>query len=148
MRIIIKYGWLVVVALAILAGISSFFVPLYQRDVKALTDFSTSYETFDKAISDFSADETSNSQERALNALAELDMKASFKISSLIKYEKELMSQAREVADLSKKELDSLGIYIEEIKSRSAGLDKLAEEYIDLNNRRKAAYARFQELVR
>ena len=49
-----KYVVLFAVALITIAGAFLFFHRLYNKDVKALTDFIASYKKLDKAISDFS----------------------------------------------------------------------------------------------
>jgi hypothetical protein len=57
------------------------------------------------------------------------------------------MNQAVEVPDLSGRELDSLRVYKGSFKRKNADLDELAKEYGNLNNKRKAAYVRFQKLA-
>jgi hypothetical protein len=141
-----KYKWLPIVVLVVSAGVFSFFCRFYHNDVKALENFLASYEKFDKAISDFSISKTGDLESKAGDALSELNTKATFRISSLIKNDAKLMDQAREIADLSGKELDSLRVYKGAIQSKNADLDGLAKEYGDLTSKRKAAYARFREL--
>jgi hypothetical protein len=158
MAIVKKYTWLVIVVLAVLTGIFYFFNRFY-HDVKALTDFSYSYEKFDKAISYFSISVfalnfdstlvTEDLERKANEALIELNIKASERISSLIKNDAEFMSSELEIADLSGKELTALGIYKRSIfYKRDAEMDNLAKEFRDLKNKRTTAYARFQELVK
>ena len=147
MEFIRKYKWLLVVVLVVLAGVFSFFYRMYRNDIKALTDFVVSYEKFDKAISDFSIGNTGESESKAGDALAELNTKANFRISSLIRNEKEAMGMARVVANFSGRELDSLEAYKGAIQSNNADVDRLAKEYNDLTSRRKAAYARFRALA-
>lgn len=53
-EIIKKYKVLLVLALVVLVGAFLLFYRFYHNDVKALEDFSASYEKFDRAISDFS----------------------------------------------------------------------------------------------
>ncbi len=146
MEIVKKYKWLLIVVLVLLAGVF-FFYRLYHNDVKALADFSVSYEKFDKAISYFSTGSTGDLESKAGDALAELNAKAVFRISSLIKNDAKLMDQAREVAALSAREFDSLKAYKAAIQSKNADSDRLAKEYGDLTDKRKTAYARFQELA-
>jgi hypothetical protein len=146
MKIIKKYRALLIIALVVVAGIFFFFYRFYHNDVKALADFSVSYEKFDKAISDFSINKTDDLESKAGDTLIKLNAKATFRLSSLIKNDAKLMDQALEVADLSGKELESLRAYKRAIQSKNADLDGLAKEYGDLTSKRKTAYARFQEL--
>ena len=133
--------------LALLAGGFFFFYQMYQNDMKALGDFVISYEKFDAAMLDFSARPTDDSKKKADDALAELAIKANFRISSLIKHEKEVMSAAREVADLSGRELEGLVAYKEAIQNNDANVNELAKKYRDLAGERKSAYAHFMELA-
>ena len=146
MKIIKKYRALLIVVLAVAAGIFFLFYRMYHNDIKELTDFLASYEKFDKAISDFSMSKTDDLEGKPGDALIELNTKATFRLSSLIKNDAKLMDQALEVADLSRKELESLKAYKRAIQSKNADLDGLAKEYGDLTSKRKAAYARFREL--
>lgn len=67
------------------------------------------------------------------------------------------MDQTLEVASLSGKELASLRAYKQSLKSslvnkkvipnKNSDQNELRKEYNDLTNKRKAAYAHFQELV-
>ena len=158
MEIIKKYKPAVIIVL-VLASVFFFFNRLYHNDVTALTDFSASYEKFDKAISDFSvpvfasnlegAPATDDLERKADEALRELNTKASARISSLIKNDAELMSTELEIANFSLKELDTLSAYKTAMwGKRDADVDRLAKEYADLMNKRKTAYAHFQELAR
>jgi hypothetical protein len=63
------------------------------------------YEKFDKAISDFSLSKTDDLESKARDALFELMTKATFRLSSLIKNDVELMDQALEV-DISGREFN------------------------------------------
>ena len=146
-EIIKKYRALLIIAFVVAAGIFFFFYRFYHNDVKALTDFSVSYEKFDKAISDFSINKIDDLESKAGDALIKLNAKATFRLSSLIKNDAKLMDQALEVADLSGKELESLRAYKRAIQSKNADLDGLAKDYGDLTSKRKTAYARFQELA-
>jgi len=146
-EIIKKYKWIPIIVLVVLAGVFFFFYRFYHNDVKALADFSASYEKFDKIISDFSITRTGDLESKAGDALIELNTKATFRLSSLIKNDAELMDQAVEVADLSERELDSLRVYNGAIQRKNADLDGLAKEYGNLNSKRKAAYVRFQKLA-
>lgn len=146
-EIIKKYKWIPIIVLVVLVGVFFFFYRFYHNDVKALADFSVSYEKFDKTISDFSITKTGDFESKAGDALIELNTKATFRLSSLIKNDAELMDQAVEVADLSGRELDSLRVYNGAIQRKNADLDGLAKEYDNLKSKRKAAYVRFQKLA-
>ncbi|OGD17716.1 MAG: hypothetical protein A2V76_04425 [Candidatus Aminicenantes bacterium RBG_16_63_14] len=146
MGIIKKYKTLLIIVIVVAAGIFFFFYRFYHNDVKALVDFSVSYEKYDKAISDFSSNKTDDLESKADDALIELNAKSTFNLSSLIKNDAELMDQAFEVAELSGKELESLKAYKRAIQTKNADLDGSAKEYGDLTGKRKSAYARFQEL--
>jgi len=89
---------------------------------------------------------TDDSESKARAALAELEAKAAFRLSSLIKNDGALMNQAREVADLSARELASLEAYRKASREKNAALDGVARESGDLAGKRKAAFARFREL--
>jgi hypothetical protein len=147
MEIIKKYKAALVLALAVMAGAFFFFYQMYHNNVKVLADFSGSYEKFDKAISDLSISKTDDLEKKADDALVELSTKATFRLSSLIKNDAQLMDQSLAVANLSGKELEGLRTYKRAIQSKNADLDGLAKEYGDLASKRKAAYARFQELA-
>ncbi len=148
MEIIKKYKWLPVIVLTVLAGGLLFFYRFYGNDIKALKDFLASYEAFDRAISDLLISQTDDLESQAGDAFIELDKKAALRLSSLIKNDAELMGQALEVANFSRRELDSLLAYKGAIQSQNADLDGLAKEHGDLSSGRKAAYARFRELAR
>ena len=74
MEIIKKYKWLLILVLVVLAGVFSFFYRFYYNDVKALTDFSVSYQKFDKAVSDFSISKNDDSESKAEDSLKELNL--------------------------------------------------------------------------
>jgi hypothetical protein len=147
MGIFKKYKWLIILALVVLAGVSSFFYRFYHNDVKALAHFSTSYEKFDKAISDFFISKADELESQAGDALIELNTKATFRLSSIIRNDAELMEEALEVADLSRKELDSIRVKKAAIQSKNDEIDALAKEYGVLTSKRRAAYARFRKLA-
>lgn len=158
MRIVKKYIWLVIVVLVVLTG-SFFFFNRFHHDVKALTDFSYSYEKFDKTISNFSISVfTSNLdskpasddlERKATEALIELNIRASERISSLIKNDAKFMSTELEIADFSGKELAALVSYKRAIwDMRDSEVDKFAKEFSDLKNKRTTAFTRFQDLVK
>jgi hypothetical protein len=142
-----KYKVSSVFALVIVAGILFIFYRFHRHDTKALKDFVAAYEKFDKAIADFSSGETDDLESKAGEALVELNIKASVRLSSLVENDTELMSKKLEIADLSGKEMDHLRAYKRAIKSHNPDLDALAKESGDLTSKRKAAFARFQELA-
>jgi hypothetical protein len=151
-----KYIALLLIALIAAAGVFFFFYRFYQHDMTALTEFTAAYENYDRAISDFSgpvlaanpastpaADEL---ERKADAALLELGAKASVRISSMIKNEKEIMSATLEIADLAGKELDALKTYQQAAAGKDGDLVRLAKEFADLTNSRRTAYARFLAL--
>ncbi len=147
MEILKKYKVLLVLTLIVMAGVFFFFYRFYYHDVKALKNFTLSYERFDRAISNFSVGETDDLNIKADGALHELTHAASFRLSSLIKNDGLIPPLALEIADFSGKELDALRAYKRLGQSKNSDLDRLAKEYGDLASRRKTAYARFRELA-
>jgi len=122
-----------------------------------------------------SLNETGDLENKAADAISELRSSAIAlsRVSSLIKNDKELKGRGIEIADLSRKELNSLSAYkrvfrdkIDAVNkllknvvqhnkeqnrvinslSQYPDLERLSKEFGDLNNNRKAAYARFEEL--
>ena len=156
MEIIKKYKVVLVLALIVIVGVFSFFYRMHNKDVKALTEFLASYEKFDKAISDFAVpvfaanfdlNKTDDLESKASDALIELNTKAAFRLSSLIKNDSVIPPLALEITDFSGKELDNLRAYKKAVQSKNADLDGLAKEYDELTSKRKTAYARFQGLA-
>jgi len=146
MEIFKKYKVLLVFALVVIVGVFLFFSLMYHNNIKALEGFLASYAIFDQAISDFSLSKTDGLESKAGDALIELQTKARFRLSSLIKNDAQLMDQALEAADLARRELESLRIYKSGFQSQNADLDGSAKEYRVLAGKRKAAFARFQGL--
>jgi hypothetical protein len=147
------YKWLLILVPVVAAVVFLFSFRMYHDDIKALKGFMASYDRFDKAISGLSLGKADDLESKASSAVADLSAKAALRLSSLIKNDAELMDQAREVADLSRRELDSFRAYDAVPKVRNpdpdeAGKeDKLGKEYSVLRGKREAAYARFQELA-
>jgi len=141
-----KNKWLLILVLAVAAGVFLFFYVMYRDDIGALRSFMASYERFDKAASYLSVGGADEPEGTAGIAAADLASKASLRLSSLIKNDASLMSQAVEVADLARREIESLRAYRLGIKNENADVDELAEASRALTDRRKEAYARFQEL--
>lgn len=144
MVIIKKYKVLLVLTPVVIVGTVFFFYRMYNNDVKALTDFSASYEKFNSAMSDFSSGQGDYLESKANNALVEFNKNAAFRLSSLIKNDSVIPPLALEIADFSGKELQSLKAYKSAVQNKNADLDKLAKQYSDMSNKRKAAYVRFQ----
>lgn len=138
------------------AAVFFFFYRMGQNDAKKLVDFLIAYDRFDKAITDFSipvlasnsgaAPATDDLERYADEALAELNTKASARISSLTKHDGEIMSITREIADLCGKELDTLKLYKIAAVNKNADLEMLAKELMDIKNKRRAEYALFRSL--
>jgi hypothetical protein len=142
-----KYKRLLIFILVASAGIFIFFYRMYHDDMKALKGFIASYERFDKAIFDLAVSKADEFETHADNAVIDLKSKASLRLSSLIKNDAGLMDQALEVADLARREMENLKVYMSEIQSQKADVDRLQEESRFLKGKRKASYARFQELA-
>ena len=153
MKIIKKYRALLIIALAAVAGIFFSFYRMYHDDIKALNRFMASYDSFERIISFHTDRGWSYALDKAGEAVIELQARASLRLSSLIRSEAELMDQAREVADLSRRELDSLRAVDALVRSRNpdqdevAKEDELEKECSLLRGKRKAAYVRFRELA-
>jgi len=146
MKIAKPTKWLLIFILVVAAGVLFFAIRMYQDDIKALKGFMASYEQFDKAISELSQSAAADFESRAGDAVAGLSAEASLRLSSLIKNDAKLMDQAREVADLAQKELESFRAYQRGIRQENADVEELAEGSRILTEKRKMAYARFQEL--
>jgi hypothetical protein len=100
-------------------------------DVRALSDFSSSYEHFDNTVS-----------EKTLN---DLQVKSGMRISSATKNDGAMMKVARQVSDLAASEVSL---------TKASRLENDGEARVELNARltalqheRKAAYAHFQRLL-
>ncbi len=151
-----KYILLLILSSIGLVGIALFFYYFGHHDSKALIDFSTAYENYDRAISDFSNSVFASQQDGspvtealeqiADQALAELNVKAAVRISSLTRHDAEIMNITQEIADISGRELAVIKKYLGAISSEDIDLKQLAIEWEDLAVIRKAAFARFQEL--
>jgi hypothetical protein len=147
MKTIHKKKLLLVLALVVMMAFFFFFIRLYHHDVKALEDFVASYKKFDKAISDFSISKTDELENKANNALTELNANSALKLSSLIKNDALIPPLALEIADFSGKELTSLGSCKRALHGKNADLKLLTKECSELSGKRKDAYAHFQKLA-
>jgi len=141
-----KYKWLIILGIVAVAGGSYFYLHFYARGINALLAFSASYEKFDKAISKFALNRTDDLGRQAGEALSDLQARSTFRLSSLIRNDGELMDQARVVAGLARSEYESLLVASRALPSQAVGTDSLAKEFSVLTERRKAAFARFKEL--
>ncbi|MGZ5488361.1 MAG: hypothetical protein ACXWF4_07495 [Candidatus Aminicenantales bacterium] len=146
MKIAKPNKWSLIFILVVAAGVLFFAIRMYQDDIKAIKGFMASCEEFDKAISGLSQSAADDFESRAGDAAVGLSAEASLRLSSLIKNDAKLMDEAREVADLARKELESLRAYQRGIRQENADVEELAEGSRILTEKRKTAYARFQEL--
>lgn len=141
-----KRTWRLFVVLVMFAGGFYAFDHLYYKGIQSLEAFSASYDRFDRAMSEFSLTGSADSGRQAAGDVKDLRSKAAFRLSSLIKNDGKLMSEALEVAELSGRELASLKAYQGAIQNKNAGADELSKEFGVLSGKRKAAFARFREL--
>ncbi len=154
MMIAKSFKWMVVVILLVAAVALVLFVRMYRGDIKALHSFLASYEDFDRAI--VAAVEGRDGPAglgQAEKALTELQAKASMRLSSLIRNDGDLMVRARDVAALSRRELDRLRAL--DVRPRDPGREPagganseaLSRAYDVLRDQRKSAFSRFMELA-
>lgn len=152
-----KYLVWAVIALLAVASIAFFFYYFGHNDAKALADFSTAYAQFDQAVTGMSQSVLASNPEggsanntpelKADEALAQLNRKASVRISSLTQNDSTLMQTMREIADLSGQELVALKEYKTAVADGSSDMNKAASVYETLSQKRQSAYAQFRELV-
>jgi hypothetical protein len=140
-----KNKWLMVAFLVAAVAAFVFLKRFYYDGVRSLEAFVGSCETYDRAVAGLSRTMTDDAENKARDALIDLRAKAGFRLSSLIKHDAELMNQAREVADVSGKELDALEAYRRAVQARNADSDTV-NAYRVLAGKREAAWARFREL--
>jgi len=138
-----KGRWLLILVLAVAAGVFLIIYGMYREDIKALKSFMASYDSYDKAVSDLSLSGGAGLEGAASGAAADLAAKSSLRLSSLIKHDAELMDRAREVADLARQEIESIKAYKDGLQN---GKEELAEGSRILTGKRKKAFVRFQEL--
>lgn len=141
------YKWLLGLVLVVLAAGLLLFFRFNRHDIKSLEGFLASYDRYDKALLALAVSQTEDGEGQAAAALDELKAKAAFRLSSLIKNDAGLMSQAREVAELAGQELESLKAYRRAVRSKNVGADELAIGHGVVREKRKAAYACFRELA-
>jgi hypothetical protein len=148
-----RYWALLVIPLVLCVGIFLLFYRMSSKDTKALDSFSAAYKNYDQAISDFSKSifagtpTSDDIEQKAEEAQAELSTKASARISSLTKNDGELMPVMLEIADLSRKELDTVAAYKSAVADQSGDISRLANELSDVANKRQEGYAHFLELA-
>jgi hypothetical protein len=157
MNIITKHKLLLfTLASVMLAGM--WVYRLGSNDVKAVTDFAASYKRFDTSITDLSTDaQTANPDDRLIaneaerkadEALADLNTRATVKISSLTKNDGAMMNVARELSELSTRELEALKAYRRAVKDKNADSARTTfTSSADFRNRRKSAFVRWSDLV-
>ena len=139
LEIIKKYKVLFVLAPVVIASAFLFFYRLYNKDIKALTDFIASYRKFDKAISDFSIPVFASNPEVA-RTLDQFN-----KIYSRITA---LMQDARPNGDrlALAKEAISLNNYLLDYLNKTDDLEsKAGDAFIELNIK---AAARLSSLIK
>ena len=131
---------------------------LGSHDVKAVTELAASYGRFDISISDLSTDaRTSNPDDRftaneaerkADEVLADLNAKAAARISSLTKNDGAMMNVARELSEVSTRELEALKAYRRAVREKNADSARTTFPSVaEFRNRRKSAFARWRDLV-
>lgn len=143
-----NYKILIIFALVALAGGVLFLARMYRHDARALEGFVASYEKFDRAMADFSVSKSNDTEVKAIDALAGLNAKADFRLSSLIKNDALIPPVAREIAGIAGDELNALDTHKRSTRSKNAGGDRnLVQEYGNLTAKRKALYAHLQNLA-
>ena len=143
-----KTRFLLLAAIASISLIGTFAYRMFRHDIRSLTEFATSYEQFDKRMSDFSDHPSEADDEAADKALGDLAVQASMRLSSLIKNDGAMMRVARELSDAATRELTMLKEYkraaLEQNGDSAALLNK---QFEDARSARKAAYAHFEQLL-
>jgi hypothetical protein len=115
-----------VVVLAAAAALL-FLYRMAQHDSNALGEFAASYEHFERAIATPAGDRASD------DALADLQQKASMRISSLRANDGSMMRAARDISKLAAQELAALK------RSETA-------QFVTIQQERRRTYERFQRL--
>jgi hypothetical protein len=140
--------WPFIIILVAAAGTLFVFFRMYQDDVKALTSFMASYRSFDRAVSVVPADKglTSSAADSARKAAADLQVKGSLRLSSLIRHDAELMDAMREIAGLAQTELERLIACDSAVRNGIPDSEELSRDREALRGKRQAAYERFEQL--
>jgi len=131
-----KLRYFLLAAIALVGLIGTVGCGMYHQDLQSLADFSAAYQQFDQRVSDFSGQATDANEQAADKALADLALRASMRVSSLMKNDGSIMRVASEISDDSEKELGAL--------KASRTVNKQVE---DARTARRAAYAHFQRLL-
>ncbi len=158
MKITRKFIVIAALALIVVLGMAAvivFFGRMYMHDLQTLTDFPIAYDKFDRAMSALTAAVISPSpadaattaalEAQADAALADLSAKASVRISSLIKNEKEVMAAMTAAAGAAGQELAALRDY-RRVSSQGAQAS-LQQQVAALEAQRQAGYVRFQDFA-
>ncbi len=143
-----KYHWLILVLAVVFAGGLTFVYFFHHSDTKAFVGLAAAYEKFDQAMADFSAPTTVDVETKVSEALTQLEAKAAtFRISSLVKHDAELMQQVPQIAGLARQEFIALQAYKQALAGRRTDTSSLASQLHILTNQRQAAYADFRKLA-
>ena len=130
----------------LVVGIVVFFFVSYRNDMAALANFATAYEKFDTAMETYSSSASDETKQNANAALANLTAKSTFNLSSLVKHDKEAMTDIHTIVDLSQKGFTVYGLYQNAEKTNSPDVAVFAAAYSELLNQRKTAYDNFKKL--
>ncbi len=156
MKILKEYKFILLFAVLGVAGFFFFTYSYYHKDEQKLLDFMASYQAYDQAAARYTAAVVSSnppnaaagdSSQAAGQALADLRLKASARISSMIKHDGELMSAERQIAALSGQEMEALKACQQAAAGQGGNLSQLVKTAQDLADQRRAAYAHFRDLL-
>src|SRR5262249_505317 len=86
-------------AIASIGLIGTLACQAFDRDMQSLREFAAAYEQFDQRVSDFSGRATEANEHAADKALADLTVRASMQLSSLMKNDGSMMRVASEVSN-------------------------------------------------
>lgn len=153
-----KFTGLVAIVLLVIAGIFIFFFfRMGSNDAKTLADFPVAYGNYDQTITDLygailannpdNATTIDNMEYKADQALNDLKIQASVRISSLTRNDGDLMKVSLEIAVLGGNELETLKAYRISKGNRANDEDQLAKDFADLRDQRQAAYSNYLELA-
>ncbi|HEX9090289.1 MAG TPA: hypothetical protein VF831_02315, partial [Anaerolineales bacterium] len=148
---------LVIILVVVAGSFIFFFFRMGISDTNALADFPVDYKNYDQAISNFykavlasnpeNVSNTSNLEYKVDETLNLLNAQASVRISSLTKNDGDIMEVSLKIADLARKEFDTLKTYRSAVVDKTNDIDKLANDFSDLRNQRQVAYAHYLELI-
>ncbi len=135
-------------AFLVLLGCAAFFFYHFgHSDDRKMAEFSVAYGEFDRAVSELSARPGPDSERRADAASAGLIARAAMRLSSLTKNDAELMTQARQVAEIAARELESQKSFLKAAQKNDREADALARTSRELAGRRRAAWDHFRQLA-